>query len=234
VIGEDDGGSPPHVSDGGANGHSDGGDLFPQMKLEEQRKLFQREQAEIVAPILIEDSHGVLHPAPMPDNASPPAAGDLPLTSLVAGTAQGRVVPIESDLEGSGGIVVVPDGSLRWLERLVRADGALFLGGVPVLGNLALAVMELGLPTLVGLTPSEAAAMAGRQASWSSAASDRFSLPDGDAPGRMVADVLIGEVVQSLIQGTSSASAWILLPGLWACGTEGATQGHDHEQALCY
>lgn len=90
--------------------------------------------------------------------------GRLELHPLVRGDATGTVVFAEGIDAVDDHIVIVPDASIRWLDRIVGARGVLLVGGSQLLSHLALAILELDIPTLTGLTSQEAAALEGRKA----------------------------------------------------------------------
>ena len=162
---------------------ADGVSAVPSERLRERRERFEEDRASSL-PVALVLRGGVLVPAPPAPAAADqrreraPGTARLTLRALYRGTAAGRLVPAAGSDSAEGNLVIVPDASLRWLERVVGAGGALFVGGGPLLSHLALAVLELRLPTLVGLTEEEAEALAGRA-------------------GRIEGDVLIVEDVRS-------------------------------------
>lgn len=90
--------------------------------------------------------------------------GRFELHPLVRGDAAGKVVSADSSEPTDGQLVLVPDTSIQWLDRVVGARGVLLVGGCQLLSHLALAILELEIPALAGLTSEEAAALEGREA----------------------------------------------------------------------
>jgi hypothetical protein len=141
----------------------------------QQRAEEYSEAAKAVVPVVLVSEAGdtenleeaVPWPPPLTDrSAVQPMAegGRLSLRPLVPGKASGRVVAADGDEPCAGNVVVVPDGSLRWLSRVMEADAVLLVGGAQLLSHLSLMLLELGIPTLAGLTPDEAHNLVGRHA----------------------------------------------------------------------
>lgn len=135
--------------------------------LRRRRESFERDRDSTLPPALVVRD-GELVPAP-PVAAPVRAPGEgvfaadrLRLHVLFDGVAAGPLVSAAGAGSGEGSLVIVPDASLRWLERIVGARGVVFVGGGQLLSHLALAALELRIPTLAGLTVEEAESLAGR------------------------------------------------------------------------
>ncbi|MDO9016983.1 MAG: PEP/pyruvate-binding domain-containing protein [Deltaproteobacteria bacterium] len=134
--------------------------------LEEEARSFAAASPACPPILLREGDDTTLRPADDDEEAAAHAAAGehLALTVLVPGEARGRVVaasdaPADGELPGE--ILLLPDGSLRWLPRLLDARGLLFVGGARTLSHLSLTAIEAGIPSLVGLTPAEGRRLVG-------------------------------------------------------------------------
>ena len=134
------------------------------------RKLsFDKHRRGSAHPLFIESSTG-LKPAPaFPESTSPRlekkgTGKSIRARSLVAGTVEGLAVTAREGLRAptDGNYVLIAlDSSTRWLPYVAEAAGAVLVGG-GLLSHLGLQLIELGSPTLFGITPEEAASLEGR------------------------------------------------------------------------